>query len=212
MEQYITETPVATVIFLFTLITSIYAFSNQGVYGKFMLHPYSVSRGERLYSIITSGLIHKDWTHLIVNMLSYYFFAFPLERTFVNNSSWGHVQFGVLYLVSIILSDITSILKHKDHFWYNSLGASGAVCAVVFGYIMFYPMTGIYIMFIPIAIPAVIYGFLFLGYCYYAARNSRDSINHDAHFYGALTGALLTIIFYPDVVGYFIRQVTGARV
>lgn len=209
MEQYITETPVASVIFIFTIVTSLYAFSNQEVYGKFMLHPYSVSRGQRLYSLITSGLIHKDWMHLFVNMFSYYFFAFPLERTFVQNSSWGHLQFGILYLVSIILSDITSILKHKDHFWYNSLGASGAVCAVVFGYILFYPMTGLYIMFIPIAIPAVIYGFLFLGYCYYAARNSNDAINHDAHFYGALTGVLLTVIFYPDVVGYFFGQITG---
>ncbi len=209
METFFTETPVATAIFLLTVITSIYAFSNPTVYGKFMLHPYSVSRGERLYSLITSGLIHKDWGHLLVNMFSYYFFAFQLEKTFVSLSSWGHVQFGILYLLSIILADVTSILKHKEDFWYNSLGASGAVCAVVFGYILFYPLNTIYIFPIPLPIPSVIYGFLFLGYCWYAARNSRDAINHDAHFYGALTGVLLTIIFYPDVAGFFVNQLKG---
>ncbi|WP_026897516.1 rhomboid family intramembrane serine protease [Daejeonella oryzae] len=212
MESFITETPVATFIFLITIVTSLYAFSNAEVYGKFMLHPYSISRGERLYALITSGLIHKDWGHLFVNMLSYYFFAFQLEKTFVSLSSWGHVQFGVLYLVSIILSDITSIMKHKEHFWYNSLGASGAVCAVVFSYILFYPLNKMFIFPLPIPIPSVIYGFLFLGYCWYAARNSRDSINHDAHFYGALTGVLLTVIFYPQVASYFIGQLTGSRV
>jgi len=209
METYINDTPVATIIFIFTIVTSIYAFSNAEVYGKFMLHPYSVSRGRRIYSIITSGLIHKDWPHLLVNMLSYYFFAFTLEKTFVSLSSWGHFQFGLLYIISIILSDITSIFKHKEHFWFNSLGASGAVCAVVFSYILFYPMNKMMIFPIPIPIPAVLYGFLFLGYCVYASRNSRDAINHDAHFYGALTGVLLTIIYYPDIAGYFVNQLTG---
>jgi membrane associated rhomboid family serine protease len=114
-----------------------------------------------------------------------------------------------LYLASIILSDITSILKHKEDFWFNSLGASGAVCAVVFGYILFYPMSKMMIFPIPIPIPAVIYGFLFLGYCWYASRNSRDAINHDAHFYGALTGVLFTIVYHPDVAGYFVNQLTG---
>ena len=81
MESFINDTPVATLIFIFTIVTSIYAFSNAEVYGKFMLHPYSVSRGRRLYSMITSGLIHKDWTHLLMNMLSFYFYAFTLEKT-----------------------------------------------------------------------------------------------------------------------------------
>lgn len=209
IESFINDTPVASIIFIFTIVTSIYAFSNAEVYGKFMLHPYSVSRGSRLYSLITSGLIHKDWTHLFVNMLSYYFFAFTLERTFVSYSSWGHVQFGVLYIVSIVLSDISSILKHKDDFWYNSLGASGAVCAVLFSYILFYPLSKMMIFPIPIPIPAVIYGFLFLAYCWYAARNSRDAINHDAHFYGALTGVFLTIVYYPDIAAYFVKQLIG---
>ncbi len=212
MQEYITQTPVASIIFLFTVITSVYAFSNPELYGKFMLHPYSVSRGQRVYSLLTSGLIHKDWMHLLFNMLSYFFFAFPLERTLASLSEWGHVQFGLLYVLSLILSDVTSLLKHKNDFWYNSLGASGAVCAVVFSYILFYPMTKMLILPIPIPIPAVLYGFLFLGYCWYASRNSSDHINHDAHFYGALTGILITVIYHPDIVPYFIGQLTGSRI
>jgi len=212
MEHYLVDTPVASIIFLFTVVTSIYAFSNHEVYGKFMLHPYSISRGQKLYTLITSGLIHKDWTHLLFNILSFYFFAFPLERTLVSISAWGHIHFGVIYVLSLVLSDVSSITKHKNHFWYNSLGASGAVCAVVFSYILFYPLTKMLILPIPIPIPAVLYGFLFLGYCWYAARHASDHINHDAHFYGALTGVLLTVILHPDIVPYFLGQLMGTRI
>ncbi|MDB5012633.1 MAG: peptidase [Daejeonella sp.] len=210
MEQYITGTPVASIIFIFTIVSSLYAFSNPEVFGKLMLHPYSVSRGRRIYSVITSGLIHKDWGHLIMNMLSYFFFAFKLEATFVQfNPKWGHIQFAFLYIISLILSDISSIIKHKEDSWYNSLGASGAVCAVVFSSILFNPMATMYVMPIPFPINSVIYGFLFLAYCMYAARIARDNINHDAHFYGALTGVLVTVLYYPGILSFFFNQISG---
>ncbi|WP_423148675.1 rhomboid family intramembrane serine protease [Rubrolithibacter danxiaensis] len=199
MQEYINETPVASVIFLLTIVTSLYAFYNEEVYGKFMLHPYSVNRGERVYSIFTSGLIHKDWGHLFFNMLSYYFFAFNLEKII------GHWQFAVLYIASLALSDISTIIKHKDHFWYNSLGASGAVSAVVFSFILFYPLSSMMIFPIPIPIPAVLFGVLYLAYSVYASKQSSH-INHDAHFYGAIAGIILTIIFYPNVISYFFNQ------
>ncbi|WP_207428411.1 rhomboid family intramembrane serine protease [Pedobacter sp. SYSU D00535] len=201
MEQFISNTPVASIIFILTIITSLYAFSNPQVYGKFMLHPYSVSRGERVYSIFTSGLIHKDWGHLFFNMLSYYFFAFALE-TYL-----GSLQFAVLYIVSLALSDLSTILKHKDHFWYNSLGASGAVSAVVFSYILFNPDASFYLMFIPIPINAVVFGVLYLLYSAYASKQSSN-INHDAHFYGAIAGVVITIIFYPGIINHFISQLS----
>ncbi len=203
MEHFISDTPVASLIFVFTIITSLYAFSNAEVYGKFMLHPYSVSRGHRVYSIITSGLIHKDWGHLFFNMLSYFFFAFTLE------SIIGHWQFAVLYLVSLALSDLSTILKHKDHFGYNSLGASGAVSAVVFSYILFEPLSKMMIFPLPIPIPAVLFGVLYLAYSAYASKQS-SYINHDAHFFGAISGVVITIILYPQVVNYFISKVSGA--
>jgi membrane associated rhomboid family serine protease len=204
MQEIINESPISALIFLFTIITSIYAFYDKETYGKFMLHPYSVAKGKNLYQLITSGLIHQDWSHLIFNMLSYYFFAFNLERTI------GHWQFGLLYIVSLILCDLPSVYRHKDHFWYNSLGASGAVCAVVFSFIMFSPMTKLIIFPIPIPIPAVLYGGLFLAYTSYAGRKANDGINHDAHFYGALAGVLITVALYPQAISIFINSISGS--
>ena len=203
MEQYLTQFPVASTIFVLTLITTFMAFSNETLYGKLMLHPYSVSKGKYLYTIITSGLIHKDWMHLAFNMLSFYFFAFQLEGII------GHWQFAVLYVLSLILSDIPSILKHKNDFWYHSLGASGAISAVIFSFILFAPMTKLYIMPIPIPINAVIFGVLYLVYCTYASKHSQDAINHDAHLFGALSGLGITIILFPDVIPYFFNQISA---
>lgn len=198
MQDFLNETPVSSLVFIFTVVTSIFTFYNHEQYGKFMLHPYSVSRGKNVYQFITSGMVHKDWSHLIFNMLSYYFFAFDLERTI------GHWQFGLLYVLSLILSDIPTVLKHKDHYNYHSLGASGAVCAVVFSFIMFSPLTTMIIFPIPVPIWAVVYGFLFLIYTSYAGRKANDGINHDAHFYGALAGVFITILLYPQSLEIFI--------
>ncbi|WP_316848411.1 rhomboid family intramembrane serine protease [Pedobacter psychrodurus] len=201
--EYFNIAPVASVIFVFTIITSLYAFYDHSLYGKFMLHPYSVSKGQNVYTLITSGLVHADWMHLFFNMFTFYAFAFTLE------SLMGSWQFGLLYFLGLILSDLPTVFKHKDHFNYNSLGASGAISAVLFSYILFNPMSKIYIMFIPIGIPAVVFGILYLVYCAYASRNSRDHINHDAHFFGALTGLIFTIIFVPGILQNFITMLTG---
>lgn len=203
--EYFNMAPVASLIFIFTVITSLYAFYDNSVYGKFMLHPYSVSKGKNIFTLITSGLIHADWMHLAFNMFTFYAFAFTLETLM---GSW---RFGMLYFLALILSDIPTVFRYKDSFNYNSLGASGAISAVLFSYILYNPLSKIYIMFIPIGIYAVVFGFLYLIYCAYASRNSRDGINHDAHFYGALTGLIFTIIFVPGILQNFIGILTGNR-
>ena len=200
MLEYIYITPVASAIFVITLLTSLLAFSNPQIYEQLILAPYRVYRKERLYTLLTSGLIHKDWQHLLFNMLSYYFFAFNLERII------GHWQFAVLYLVSLVLSDLPTVMRHREDFWYRTLGASGAISAVVFSFILFDPMTKMMILPLPIPIPAILFGVLYLVYCIYAGRQQADTINHDAHFYGALNGIIITIILYPEVVPYFLGK------
>ncbi|MBK0380168.1 rhomboid family intramembrane serine protease [Mucilaginibacter sp. SD-g] len=180
------------------------AFYNEDLYAKLILNPYDVSRGKRVYSVITSGLIHKDWNHFFFNMLSYYFFAFQLETVL------GHWQFALLYILSLILSDLPSIQKHKEDIWYNSLGASGAISAVVFSAILYFPLSQMGIIFLPIRIPAYIFGILYLVYCSYASKHARDNINHDAHLFGALSGIIITIALNPHVLGNFIEQLSGA--
>lgn len=199
--DYWNAAPVASIIFVFTLITSIYAFNDTQLFGKFMLHPYSVSKGNKLHTFITSGLIHADWMHLFFNMFTFFFFAFKLEALI------GHWQFGLLYIVSLILSDIPTAVRHKDDYRYSSLGASGAISAVLFSYILFFPLDLIGVMFIPM--PAIVFGVLYLIYCMYMSKNSRDSINHDAHFFGALTGLILTVVLRPGIIPHFISELSS---
>lgn len=199
--EYLQHTPVASIIFVFTIITSIYAFNDPGLFGKFMLHPYSVSRRHKVYTLITSGLIHADWMHLIFNMMTFFFFAFQLEAKI---GSW---QFGVVYFMGLILSDIPSVIKHKNDMWYNSLGASGAISAVLFSYILFQPFSSMIIFPLPIPIWAIIFGPLYLVYCVYASRHSRDHINHDAHFFGALAGLIVTVLIVPGTIPHFLSQI-----
>ena len=203
MVDYLINTPVSSIIFAITIITSIYAFSNQDVLVKYMLHPYSIHRGKKIYTILSSGFIHRDWGHLLFNMLTFYFFGFALEAMLVTVSSWGHLQFALIYLLALVLSDITTITKHKNNPTYYSLGASGAICAVLFSFILFQPkaMLGIFLV---IPMPAWMFGILFLIYCAWAAKQARDSINHDAHFYGAIAGIITTIIFHPWVFQHFL--------
>ena len=198
--EFLTLAPVASIIFVITIVFSLMAFSNEKLMVELMLHPYSVAKGEKLWTIITSGFIHRDWSHLLFNMFTYFFFAFQLEQII------GHWQFGLLYMASLILSDLPTIGKHKEDYWYHSLGASGAISAVLFSYIMYNPMTKMYIFPIPFGIWAIVYGVLFLIYCAYASRRSGDSINHDAHFFGALSGIMITILLDHGAISTFIQQ------
>jgi membrane associated rhomboid family serine protease len=203
MEQYFIQAPVASVIFAITVAISLFAFYNDNLYTKLILQPYSVSRGKYVYTVVTSGFIHADWMHLFFNMLTFYFFAFILEAKMI-----GHWQFGVLYMASLILSDLPTVIKHKNDFWYRSLGASGAVSAVIFSYIMFLPLSDMYIMFLPIPIPAIIFGVLYLIYCSYASKRGIGNINHDAHFFGAISGVIITIILIPNSAHDFIQTLS----
>ncbi|HEY9533648.1 MAG TPA: rhomboid family intramembrane serine protease, partial [Mucilaginibacter sp.] len=132
------------------------------------------------------------------------FFAFTLEATI------GHWQFAVLYTLSLIISDLPTLAKHKDDYWYHSLGASGAISAVVFSFIMYEPMAMMMIIPLPFQIPAILFGVLYLVYCHYASKHARDNINHDAHLFGAFCGVAITLILNPGLAPIFIHQITGA--
>lgn len=193
------------IILILTVSVSLFAWNKgDGFLRGLMLNPYTIIRKKTYWQMFTSGLIHADYTHLLFNMMTFYFFAFPLEQIM------GSLPFLTVYILGLLLSDLPTIVKHKDNPHYYSLGASGAVSAVLFGYILFDPLTKLYIFFIPIGIPAWLFGGLYLIYSAYAAKQSRGHINHDAHFYGAVTGLIVTIIFYPKVIGHFIQSILGA--
>jgi membrane associated rhomboid family serine protease len=145
-------------------------------------------------------------------MLALYFFGDRIiEPTYIQlfgeTGQWLYVG---LYVIGIIVSDIPTYLKHKDHAYYNSLGASGGVSAVVFSSILFYPTELICIYFV-FCLPSFIFGVLYLIYSYFQAKRGGDYINHDAHLFGALFGVVFSIIIMPSVIVTFFEQVLNWR-
>lgn len=195
-------------IIILTSAVSLYAINQREVLHKFMMNPYMVTQRGQYYRLITSGLIHADFTHLFFNMFSLYFFGTNLEYIFsLIFGDLGPVYFIALYVLGIIVSDLPTLLKHKNNPGYNSLGASGAVSSVIFACILFDPLAKLYIYFIPIK--GFIFAIIYLVYSYISAKRSRDGINHDAHLYGALFGILFCIVLYPDSLQIFIDKISN---
>ena len=195
-------------IILITAIASYLAYTRKEILQKLIMHPYTVTRERQFYRLLTSGFIHSGFIHFFFNMLALYFFGPYIEMIFLElHPSSGSIIFILFYLSAIVISDLTSLRKNKDNPGYYSLGASGAVSAIVFCWIMFFPTRTIYIYFIPM--PGFILGALYLIYSYYQSKNPDSHINHDAHLWGAVYGILFTVILYPAVVPRFIEQLSG---
>jgi membrane associated rhomboid family serine protease len=118
----------------------------------------------------------------------------------------GNIYLAILYVGGIVLSVVPAFEKHKHDIWYNAVGASGAVSAVVFSSIIFYPTSKLMLFLIPVPIPAVLFGILYLVYSAYMAKRATDNIGHDAHFWGALFGVVFTILLKPQLAVLFIQQ------
>lgn len=197
----IENSPISLLTLISIIFVSILGFRRQSnILMKYSLHPYSVVNFGKYYQLITHIFLHLDFMHLLFNGLTFYFFAPYLEQTL------GSGFLIILFVSSGLVSSIPSILKHKNNPDYYSLGASGAISGIVFSYILFYPTSRIYIFLLPIGIPAPIFGLIYLGYCIYASKYQYTNINHDAHFWGAIWGIILSIILYPEVIPFFIER------
>lgn len=190
-------------IIILTSSVSVYAFKNHELFNKFKLNPYLVVHRKEYMRIFTHALLHSYWGHLIFNMLTLYFFGRLVEKYFITIFPAGKLLFGLLYILGILVSSIPTVLKNKNNHLYNSVGASGAVSAVLFAGILFDPHMSIFIMFIPIPIPAFLFGIAYLVYSQYMSRQDKDNINHDAHFYGAVFGFTFPILLKPALISYF---------
>jgi membrane associated rhomboid family serine protease len=196
------------------VLVSIQAWKNDELYRKLLFRPYEVKKHNEWHRFVTSGFIHADYTHLIFNCASFYFFSgglvYALESEYMFGS-YGQLVFIALFLLGIIVADLPSYFKHKDSIYYSSLGASGGVSSIIFASILVDPTSKISLLFIPIWIPAFLYGILYLMYSYHMAQNSNDRINHSAHFIGSLFGVVFLVLLKPDLVGFFIDQITVWR-
>ncbi len=200
------------VIIALTAITSFLAFSNNKLIDGFIFNPYKVWKNREYHRFISHGLIHADLTHLLFNMITLYFFGPFIEAKFHELfGPKGGMYFVLLYFLAIIISALPSFIRNKENPYYNSLGASGAVSAILFSFIIFEPLERIYFFGIKqFGIPAAILGIAYLAYSAYMAKRGKDNIGHDAHFVGALFGLLATVALKPSVYKEFVDQIMRA--
>ncbi len=165
-----------------------------------LFRPYYFVRKRQYDTMIMSGFVHADVGHLLFNMITFFFFAFPFER-FI-----GTVPFLVLYLVGLVASHLCTWVKHRNNARYASLGASGAISAVLFAYIVYFPATSLIIFPIPIPIPAWLFAVSYVGYSYWASQKSRGRINHDAHLCGALSGLAFVAVTDAAAIAGFVSK------
>jgi membrane associated rhomboid family serine protease len=198
------------IILIVTAGISILAFNRPEIMSRLQFNPYQTYHQKHWYRLISHGFVHAGWLHLIINMLVFWSFGAAIEQTFdaLQINGWMNnpqLNYFLLYFGGIVFSSLLTLKKHKDNPYYNSVGASGAVSAVVFTSIFFDPWRKIYFYGI-IGIPGILLGLLYLGYSYYMGKKGEGMINHDAHFVGAVYGLLFPIIVDVDLAQIFIHQ------
>jgi membrane associated rhomboid family serine protease len=195
---------IAAIILVVTLATSLAAlYGSPKIIEQSLFRPYWFLRRRQYATIITSGLVHADLPHLIFNLITFYFFAFQLEKQI------GGARFAALYLIGLVVSDAGTYFKHRNDPDYASLGASGAISAVLFASIVYFPWQKLFIIPIPVPIPAPIFAIGYVAYSWYSARQARGRINHDAHLGGALFGLAFVAITDPGAYRQLLQWASG---
>ncbi|MBL4585735.1 MAG: rhomboid family intramembrane serine protease [Flavobacteriales bacterium] len=197
------------IILIITALVSFAAFQNRDWQSKLVFNAYLVKHSNQWYRVFSHAFIHGSWMHLGVNMWVLWMFGKSTETFFdAYRGSAGPIIFLALYVGGILFATLPSYKRHQDNFSYNSLGASGAVAAVLFSAIYFTPTMNLYLMFIPVPIPAVIFGIGYLALEWYLDKKANDHVAHDAHFWGAGFGFIFSVIMAPEQMGRFIDEIT----
>ncbi len=195
------------IIIAITALISIAAFNKVELLYKYQFNAYQIVKRKQWYRIFTYAFLHANWDHLLVNMVVLFFFGRVLETYF--NDYFGAsavLYFILLYVGAIVFSTLYDLKKHREHYHYNAVGASGATSAVVFSAIFFAPLEKIYFLFF-IPIPGIIFAIGYLYYSYYMSKKNLDNIGHSAHFYGAVFGFLFPILIKPQLFSLFLQQI-----
>jgi len=163
-----------------------------------MLIPFRVVREQTWHELITAGFLHANFGHLLVNMFVLFFFGIVLEQNL------GVPHFVALYLSGLLVSSLPSMTNHSDNPNFATLGASGGVESVLFGFIFLFPTESIYFIFLPVPIPSWIFGLAFLAYSVYESKKGGGNVNHHAHIAGAIWGILYMLLFVPNSLDHIL--------
>lgn len=184
---------IATIIIIAAnVIISLKGFNDTSFFERYKFNVGGIRRGEQI-RMFSSAFLHADFSHLLFNMLTLYFFANVVI------GSVGVTYFVIIYVVSLLAGNLLSFYFHKDEPHYSAIGASGAVMGILYSAILFYPNMGLYMFFIPIAIPAWLFGMAYLLYSIYGMKKRLGNIGHDAHIGGAVGGYVLTLAIAPSL-------------
>ena len=202
---------ITTIIILATAAISILCFYGTLNIHAWLFNAWQVWHQKQWHRMLSYGMVHSGWGHLIFNMLTLYFFGPVVEQYFTAafGATTGPALFAFLYISAIAVSTIGDLIKYKDDWNYNAVGASGAVSAILFASILFEPRMGIYIFMIPIPIPGYIFAPIYLAYCWYMAKRNLDNIGHTAHFWGAVYGLLFPLVCNPSIFRHFLTRLLG---
>jgi membrane associated rhomboid family serine protease len=197
-------------IIIFTVVASIIGFNNEVLFDQLKFNAFDVKHSNQWYRFFSYGFLHAGWVHLFINMLVLYSFGHVVERVAKMPPYFGSeyiLYYLLLYIGGLLFSIIPAYGKHKNDVFYNAVGASGAVSAVIFASILMFPRAYISFYFVPLEIPAWIFGVLYIGYELYMTKKANDNIGHDAHFWGAVYGVVFSIALKPSLALMFLHQI-----
>lgn len=199
---------ISYIIIVITTVLSVLAFRNKLIFDGLKFNAYFIKNSNEWYRFFSYGLIHADWMHLIINMMVMYSFGSIVEKYFSYYLDSKSIYFFAFFYVSALaISVLFSYKKHNNEIFYNAVGASGAVSAIVFSSIILHPQGRIMLMFLPIPIPSPIFGILYLVFSYIMAKKSTSNIGHDAHFWGAIYGIVYTLVAIPNSYKEFLKTI-----
>jgi membrane associated rhomboid family serine protease len=181
------------VIIAATILFSLKGFNDLAFFRKFEFHIGSIRAGDHI-RMVTSGFLHGDMGHLFFNMFTLYMFAPVVVNYF------GSASFFLIYMASLVCGSLLTLLMHKNEYSYRAIGASGAVIGILYSAILIDPGMNLYLFFIPIPIPAYLFGIGYLLYSIYGMKAKNDNIGHTAHFGGAIGGYLITLLKEPTMI------------
>ena len=198
-----------SLLLIVTLLFSLAALQNSGLFYKMKFNAYLIYQHKQWHRLFTAGFIHADFLHLFFNLFVLYMFGHYAEDFFISlmpNPLMGSLIYLVFYLSAIPVSGLYSLEKHKSDPGYNAVGASGAVSAVLFCFILQQPFSKLIIFPIPFPLPALVFGIVYLIYSWYMSRRNLDNIGHDAHLFGALFGTAVTLISKPSLLSDMLQS------